>query len=210
MTHSDLIREMHRRIDRFALQRIQDVWPCTTWTKFFDVDQYVSVAAEHALRLSEYLPNPNARCLDLGCGFGYVALALECLGHKCVAWDAPAEVLRNVQHAIPVSERIFLSIERRDDKEFLKKFDLIILHGVWPMRDAGGWWEWKDYRTLGERLVAALNPGGLLEIICNRGEEIPTMCNPDLWAMLASEELTIDVTDNVITARRAAPVCVGS
>lgn len=201
MTHRELVLAMHNRIDRDGLRRVHEVFNLTTWSKFFDVEPFVDQAAIHALRFNETL-KPKSRCADIGCGFGYTALALECLGHTCLAWDAPADVLKNVAHCIPVKERNFQMIHRGDDgKEFLQTFDLVFLHGVFPMRDARGWWGWDDYRELVIKLIHGLNPGGLLEIIVNRGDEEPMICDAERWGRLALPG-SLQVADNVITFYR--------
>jgi SAM-dependent methyltransferase len=204
MTHRDLVVKVLAKIDRPGLTRAWEGNMGSTWDKFFDVEQFVHHACIHALRFQERWGENNPerkRCADIGCGFGYVALALECLGHTCLAWDNDAPVLRAAAQCIPVSQRNFQTILRNDPAELLQTYDLIFLHGVFPMRDANGWWRWRDYEALCRKLIAALNPGGLLEIIVNRGDELEMICEGATASGLA-------VTDNVLTWEAECPAGV--
>jgi len=208
MKINDLIAECRNRIDVIGLSRVHGVYPKSVWNKFFDFENFLPIACNHALRFDEEL-QPGSRAIDVGCGFGYVALALEVLGHTCVAWDTPSPVLRNVAHMIPVRERNFKVITREmDSPELLADYDLILLHGVWPMRDAGGWWELPDYVRLAAGLGAGLKPGGRMEILVNRGDELPKICNWAAWKLAVDEYTTVAIDDNCITFRRHAPVAV--
>ena len=213
MNHDELVAEMGRRIDRHQLRVCRDVFPGTTWDKFFNVNDFLPVAAAHALRLEVGLP-AGARCLDVGAGFGYVSLGLECLGHQCTAWDAPAPVLENVARGLPLPRWVFEKIERQKIGEMqmltrLHEYDLIFLHGVVPMRDAAGWWEWPDYAFLALGLSDMLAPGGTMEWIINRGDQVPVAADPARWASLMETGLSFGVADNVVTVRRA-PMAVGA
>lgn len=206
MTHHELVLEMHRRIDKDQLRQAHESFTGTTWGKFFDVDAFVHLAAGHATRLNESL-RPGCRCLDLGCGFGYVALALECLGHTCVAWDTETPVLRAVGPAIPVSKRVYLPILRGGTNITSDRlFDLIIMHGVVPMRDDAGWWLWSDYEMMAQALVCLLRSGGIMEWIVNNGDQVPVACDPSNWQMFAVlHEVLHTVNENIITIR--TPSC---
>jgi SAM-dependent methyltransferase len=199
-----------KKIDLVGLKRVEGVYPNSTWTKFFNAGEYAYAGAMHAARLDADLPR-GARCLDIGCGFGYVALGLEILGHTCIAWDTPSPILRNVAHMIPVSGRVFRTIEPGVSlrSELYGYFDLIFLHGVFPMRGPKGWWEWADYANLAVELVDTLNPGGRLEILVNRGDELEKICNSAAWMMLAKnagDDFDATVEDNCIRVRRSGAV----
>jgi hypothetical protein len=209
VTHRDLVLQMLTRIDLPGMRRTHEMFAGTTWDKFFDVQAFVHAAANHALRLNQSLW-PQSKCLDVGCGFGYVALALECLGHPCVAWDVPARVLETVAQFLPIRDRMFLTITR-DQRPLQRGFDLIFLHGVVPIRDSIGWWSWEDYAHLARTLLSDLNAGGMMEWICNRGDQIPVACNPAEWAGIMPHGMTCDVSDNSIVVRReGATVCTES
>jgi SAM-dependent methyltransferase len=206
---NELLHLMHSRIDHDVLHSVHDRFRNSVWEKFFDEAAYCRAAAEHALRLDKFIPR-GARCLDLGCGFGYVALALECLGHRCIAWDIPNEMLRAVAQAIPVSERCFAFVSRDPPTQFqwvppvgFGEFDLIILHGVFPMRDAVGWWEWKDYAKLLESLMRCLRYNGLIEVIVNRGDQLSVICNRKIDIVGYEYE----ISDNIISIQRRDPSC---
>lgn len=207
MHQSELVAEMLKRIDVKGMERVREVFPNTTHDKFFRVEEFVNAAAAHAIRLNDEL-QPRSRCLDVGCGFGYVALALECLGHSCVAWDNTAPVLRNVALMIPLKERMFVEIRRDgEQRELTDAYDLIFLHGVVPLRDAGGWWDWPSYSEFFRMLMNALNPGGMLEIIANWGDQIPVACNATAWDLLMHPGLSCSVGGNIITVRREGIAC---
>lgn len=212
MTPEQLATAILKKIDLVGLKHVAQVYPQNTWQKFYNAQEFAPRAAEHALRLDAEL-QPGSRCLDLGCGFGYVALALEILGHNCAAWDAPSPVLRNVAHMIPVKLRIFRQIKRGEDlaPELTGPYDLIFLHGVWPMRDSADWYAWHDYVEQAGQLATALAPGGRVEILVNRGDELEKICNAPAWELLArntADDLSATVADNCITIRRAAAVAV--
>lgn len=196
MTHADLVELVLNRIDRVGLDRVSQVFRDTTWEKFFDVDPFVHAACQHALRFDEFLPR-SASCIDIGCGFGYTALALEMLGHSCVAWDNDVSVLRNVSYHVPVRNWNFKTIVRNSGEELFGRYDLIFLHGVWPMRDAAGWWEVCDYQALMRSFMGALSPNGRIEIIINRGDELDKIVSGfGGWP-------GCDIADNVITVHPA-------
>lgn len=203
MTHEKLVREMHRRINADGLTAVNTLYPGTTWQKFFDPIPFVWYAADHAMRFQEMWGGPGCpekkKCADIGCGFGYTALALECLGHDCLAWDNDAPILRAVATCIPVRERNFQTIFRNEPAELMQTYDLIFMHGVFPMRDANGWWKWADYEALCRKLIAALNPGGNLEIIVNRGDELDMICT-------GATASGMSVNDNVLTWEAECPV----
>lgn len=204
MTHRELVSAMLGKIDRPGLTRVWEQFMGSTWDKFFDVEMFVHYSAIHALRFQEMWgpESPDKKkCADIGCGFGYTALGLECLGHDCLAWDNDASVLRAAAQYIPVRERNFQTIFRNEPNELLQKYDLIFLHGVFPMRDANGWWRWVDYEALCRKFIAALAPGGLLEIIVNRGDELEMICNGAAAAGL-------NVNDNVLTWEAECPAAV--
>lgn len=206
MTPDELAKLCMSKIDMVALRQTHQCFRNTTWEKFFHVPEFVAAAANHAVRLDAELM-AGSRVLDLGCGFGYVAFALEMLGHKCCAWDAPAQVLKNVANAIPVSGRVFRQIEPGKSlrPELFGNFDLIILHGVFPMAGPAGYWQWDDYAGLAAELIDTLNPGGVLEILVNRGDELEKICNGAAWDMLvrgAGEDFSATIVDNCITVRR--------
>jgi hypothetical protein len=209
MLQEDLVHQMYLRIDRHRLNEIQAAHLHSAWDKFFDVEAYCHYAAGHALRFAEFLPR-GASCLDVGCGFGYVALALECLGHPCTAWDTPHQLLVDVGRALPVSQRCYEHIQREGPWPHLAPpYQLIFLHGLWPMRDAAGWWDWPSYARLARRLLGGLAPGGTLEIICNNGEQVPLMCEPGQWERLLERGYVVDIARNVITVHKDATVCAG-
>lgn len=205
MLHGELASECLARIDHYGLQECRAKFPQTTWEKFFNAPEFVAAAAAHALRFHEQIP-PASTCLDLGCGFGYTALCLEILGHKCTAWDAPADILQSVRRYIPVENWILDKIERGKSLNLFGGYELIFLHGVFPMRDAAGWWDWPAYARLVGQLIEVLAPVGLLEIIVNRGSEIPVCCDPAAWSALMDTGAAVDISDNVVTVRRCAPV----
>ncbi len=199
MTHAELYEVCLSRIDRDGMRRIQKANPNCTWSKFFDVEAFLAPACAHALRFEL---KPGSNCIDVGCGFGYTALALERLGHNCVAWDNVSPILQQVSECVPVKNWNFKTITRNDGAELLGNYDLIYLHGVWPLRDAGGWWGGHDYASFARSLLAGLNDGGVLEIICNRGDQEPVM----LGAAIPGAR----ISDNVITVRREAALCAAS
>lgn len=208
MLYNDLIAEMRARIDGRQLAAAREKCPNSTWDKFFRLDDFLPVAAGHALRLSEGL-EPNARVLDVGAGFGFVSLGLEILGFRCTAWDAPAPILETVAAAVPVSNWVFEKIERQKIGPMaaltkMQEFGLIFLHGVVPMRDAAGWWEWPDYAHLIGYLSDMLAPGGQMEWIINRGDQLPIAADPRCWAAAMEPGLSFDISDNVVTVYRAA------
>ena len=217
INHDELCNSMRAKIDLAGLAAAHMQYPGTTWGKFFDTNAYIHAAAHHALRLNAEL-KPRANCIDIGAGFGYVALALECLGHQCTAWDGPAEVLQAIAPCIPVSHRIFKMIKRKmgvrempfdrpDVQPIIRgAYDLITLHGVWPMRDAEGWWDVTDYAWLGGIFIRALAPGGRLEILANRGDQLETCTNIGPWNVLINPEISYGVGDNVIDVRRATAI----
>lgn len=210
MTRDELVRECLARIDLVGLKRVCEVFPNTTWTKFFDAGAFLPAAAEHAQRFDDEM-HAGSRCIDIGCGFGYVALALNVLGHSCIAWDNNVQVLKNVANMIPIRERIFKEITRaglQEGTELAGQYDLIFLHGVIPMRDAGGWWQWADYAALAQSFLPALNPGGRMEWIVNRGDQLPVVTNTAAWLGLLGPGLNLCVADNVVTVRRMAEVTV--
>jgi hypothetical protein len=210
MNRDELVAECLARIDLVGLKRVRAVYPKCTWDKFFDAGEFMVPAAEHALRFDEEM-HAGSRCIDIGCGFGYVALALNVLGHECLAWDNNVPVLKQVANMIPIRGRIFKEITRaglREGCELRGGYDLIFLHGVVPMRDAGGWWQWADYADLALALLAALNPGGRMEWIINRGDQIPTVTNTAAWLGLLGQGFNLCVADNVVTVRRMAEVTV--
>jgi cyclopropane fatty-acyl-phospholipid synthase-like methyltransferase len=210
MTRDELVAECLARIDLVGLRRVNEVYPNSTWSKFFNAGEFLNAAAEHALRFDEEM-HPGSRAIDVGCGFGYVALALNALGHSCVAWDNNVQILKNVANMIPIRERIFKEITRaglQEGAELAGNYDLIFLHGVIPMRDAGGWWQWADYAALAKSFLPALNPGGRMEWIVNRGDQLPVVSNTTAWLGLLGQGFNLCVADNVVTVRRMAEVTV--
>jgi hypothetical protein len=206
MEHADLVAECHKRIDAVQLRVCHDVFQNTTWEKFFKTEEFLPIAAAHALRYDAELPR-GAACLDVGAGFGFVSLALECLGHKCTAWDAPAPILQNVSRAIPLTRWHFEKIERRIvvPAAIADDYGLIFLHGVIPLRDDAGWWEWPDYAFLADNLAGMLAPGGRMEWLINRGDQLPIATDPAAWRQWWKPGWeTVDINDNAVNIRRAA------
>ena len=71
--------------------------------KYFDVDRYLPLNLERAVRLGLHERKPAQRILDLGCGFGYLLYACERLGHRALGVDCEPEAQPDVRcyaHAI--------------------------------------------------------------------------------------------------------------
>jgi hypothetical protein len=210
MTHDDLFQRMMRRIDHQEMYAIHQRYPRAMWDKFFDVAEYTSRGAGHAVRLSEHIPE-NSRCLDLGTAFGYVSLGLTELGHEAICVDQGFDILREVAGAIPAGTWEFARIT--PDYKPEGKFNLIFAHGLIPLRNSPDWregpglWTEDDYATFAGNLCDALNPGGFMEWIINRGEEAQPAYSRATWDRLKTEKrITFMIEDNVITAYKLADV----
>jgi SAM-dependent methyltransferase len=75
--------------------------------KYFDVDAYLALNAERALRLGLQRA-PARRILDLGCGFGYLMFVAERLGHRALGVDFEEGNLRDAGSYAPITELLGL------------------------------------------------------------------------------------------------------
>lgn len=201
MTGGELAARIKSKLDLAHLAICSEKFGTLVWHKFFDVDRFLSVQAEHALRLSALIP-PFSRCLDVGAGFGYCALALQELGHDVIAHENDYAAIREISKAIPVPWH-FEPIRRCEGLALSgTPFELIVCHGVIPIRDSVGWWEWLDYAGIAGDMLQRLAHGGVMEIIVNRGEGGECALVQDRWNSVTPDGVSVAVVDNVIHGRR--------
>lgn len=165
----DLTARMIKLIDRGAMERAQAIFAGVWADKFFHVDEYCQRAAEKAFALG--LGNPPAkRILDIGCGFGYLCLAAELLGHRAIGIDVDHDCTKMVSRAVPFSFCAF-DIHSHVGLPDLGEFDLVTIMGVNFAEGAApeGFWKEDDYRFLIADIYGILRPGGIIHLEHNRG-----------------------------------------
>jgi SAM-dependent methyltransferase len=188
---------MLARIDRQAMRRHEQTFADVWAKKFFAVEDFAPRAAEKALELHLDDPGKRKRILDVGCGFGYLVLACDCLGHDAVGLDIPHDCTAAVAVAVGfklVSHKIH-RFELLPDQ--LQGFDLITMTGVnlferlngtqQPLDNLtinadqslppAGWWREPEYRFLIRDLYERLRPGGEIFIEFNHGPENDWLIN---------------------------------
>jgi SAM-dependent methyltransferase len=189
MSPGDLTQLMMGRIDRDAMRTNEAVFKDVWANKFFAVEEYAARAAEKALELHLDDPGKRKRLLDVGCGFGYLVVAAECLGHTAVGLDIPHPCTAAV--AVAMGFRLVSHQIHRFEllPQELTDFDLITMTGVNlferqngkaldnltinqdPSLPPEGWWREPEYRFLIRDLWERLRPGGQVFIEFNRGPE---------------------------------------
>ena len=88
-----------RLAEQFGAERYAGEGPL----KYFDVDHYLPLNVERAIRLGLHRGTPARRILDLGCGFGYLIYVCERLGHRALGVDCEPEAQSDARcyaHAI--------------------------------------------------------------------------------------------------------------
>lgn len=171
MNVPELARAIVDRIDLKAMEQNANLFAEVWAAKFFRVEEYAHRAAEKAFALGLH-HGPPRRILDIGCGFGYLCLAAEALGHRATGIDIPHPCMAAVAQAVPF-EFVPLEIKKftRIDRP-RGSLDLIVMIGVNMMdMPEGRWWGVAEYQALFEDLRGLLSPGGILHVEFNRGAE---------------------------------------
>ena len=104
--------------------------------------------------LLSHLPEPNARCLDVGCGSGWDSKWMANKGYKVVAVDRELPV--GLPESISCYKDTLPCLNRLDNAP---NFDFILCACVWMFIPI------KERQRAGNRLISLLSPYGRLAII---------------------------------------------
>ncbi|MGB0905202.1 MAG: class I SAM-dependent methyltransferase, partial [Mangrovicoccus sp.] len=119
-------------------------------------------------KINHLLP-PNAKVLDLACGFGRNGKYLAAQGHKVSFLDKNAEALAEIQQQLPQCEIIEADLECDNPYQLPQnQYDAIVVFRYL-------------HRSLMPAIVNALKPGGIIvyETFNHRQAEIGRPRNPD-------------------------------
>jgi 2-polyprenyl-3-methyl-5-hydroxy-6-metoxy-1,4-benzoquinol methylase len=108
-------------------------------------------AQSFGLALEAAGPIRDRRCLDIGCGWGQLALCLHFLGGMVVAIDIVDEMTGELRERYPYVKWVTGSFLERSVNESLGNFDVILaievlqyaklvdaMNALWPRLDSGG------------------------------------------------------------------------
>lgn len=150
-----------------ALAAVRPEPPCKH-DKFFDAAVYCQRMLDNYARLTSRI-TPK-RHLDVGAGFGYLAIALEAAGCETTSLDVPNECLQRVAPIIG-GRRVWWRLKAGEPlPDDLVGFDSITMLGVAPMlRDVNNGTPWmvNQYAFLAADQLKRLRPGGLLMWLIN-------------------------------------------
>jgi len=169
MTIEDLIARVRFRTPQAEVNKIRDRHPEYHAQKFFDSVTFGAQACHQAQRVGLFDAKPG-RLLDIGCAFGYLLVAAEELGHWAGGIDTTSMCifdaceLFNVRY-FPQNVKAFepLTIDHQG-------YDFITVFGV-NFAEGGRFWGFEEYDFFFRDCVSRLNPGGIVWVEYNRGEQ---------------------------------------
>jgi S-adenosylmethionine-dependent methyltransferase len=118
-------------------------------------------------QLTDHLPPPPQRLLDVGCGQGTQALRMAAGGHRVTALDASRDLLDLLEAGIEPGMRIETvqaEAERLGELFAPASFDAVLCHGVLMY--------FEDPDPLLAAMAAVLVPGGLLSLLVRNGDAL--------------------------------------
>jgi SAM-dependent methyltransferase len=167
--------------------------------KYFDVDRYLALNVERAVRLGLHLPQPARHILDLGCGFGYFAFVCEQLGHHVLGVDCEPEPTSDARCYEPVIELLELRRALHRIEAFSPlpalggPFDLVTAYQIcFSQHESAARWDVAEWRFLLSDLEKRLAPDAQLLFSFN-------------WSALHGEHFSEELLD--FFARAGAQIC---
>jgi len=138
------------------------------WEEISDEQEvFRAEARDHIERVRRILkPEPSARVLDFGCGFGFAAERLAPHVGSVAVWDGSSSVRRRARARLAHLPNIeFIDLSRPEDSLPAERFDLITVHSVlqyMPEAEIARWFGiWRRLLTPSGRLVVSdlIQPG---------------------------------------------------